>query len=315
MAIGLLVLIVGLVYADRDAYTDSRDGVVSLIDTIYYATVTITTTGYGDITPIAPHSRVLNAVVVTPLRILFLVLLVGTTLEVLAHEGRRVLRDRRWRRHLRHHAVVVGYGTMGRSAVDTLVKNNTAAQDLVIIDQGADPAADANAHGFAVIRGDATNRSVLRGAEIARASQVIIALDRDAAAILVTLTVRQLNADVHVVVSVREEANAALLRQSGADAVVTSSESVGHLLGLSAISPNIGIVIEDLFSTHKGLSIAQRSITTEEVGRSTDEVQGEPVVGVVRDGTLRRFYDPAVTRLERGDEIVVIRRADEAEPP
>jgi voltage-gated potassium channel len=315
MAICLLALIVGLVYADRDAYTDSHDGVVGLIDTLYYATVTITTTGYGDITPIEPHSRVLNAVVVTPLRILFLVLLVGTTLEVLAHEGRRVLRDRRWRRHRRHHAVVVGYGTMGRSAVDTLVKNNIAAQDLVIIDLGADPAADANAHGYAVIRGDATNRRVLRGAEIARASQVIIALDRDAAAILVTLTVRQLNPDAHVVVSVREEANAGLVRQSGADAVVTSSESVGHLLGLSAISPNIGIVIEDLLSTHTGLSIGQRKITTEEVGRSSDEIQGEPVVGVVRHATLRRFFDPAVIRLERGDEIVVIRRADEAEPP
>ena len=314
MAICLLALIVGLVYADRDAYTDSHDGVVSLIDTIYYATVTITTTGYGDITPIEPHSRLLNAVVVTPLRILFLVLLVGTTIEVLAQEGQRVLRDRRWRRHLRRHAVVIGYGTMGRSAVDTLVKNNTAAQNLVIIDQNPDPVVEANAHGYAVIRGDATNRRVLRGAEIARASQVIIALDRDAAAILVTLTVRQLNPDAHVVVSVREEANAALVRQSGANAVVTSSESVGHLLGLSAISPHIGIVIEDLLSTHKGLSIAQRSITTEEVGRSTDEIQGEPVVGVVRGATLRRFFDPAVSKLQTGDEIVVIRRADEDEP-
>ena len=43
-----------LVYFDRDAYTDNWDGSVSLIDAIYYATVTITTTGYGDITPITP---------------------------------------------------------------------------------------------------------------------------------------------------------------------------------------------------------------------------------------------------------------------
>ena len=65
--------------------SDNYDGQVSLIDAIYYATVTISTTGYGDITPIAQHARIINAIVVTPLRIGFLVLLVGTTLEVLAY--------------------------------------------------------------------------------------------------------------------------------------------------------------------------------------------------------------------------------------
>ena len=44
------------------SYTDNYDGEVGLIDAIYYATVTITTTGYGDITPVAPHARVISAV-------------------------------------------------------------------------------------------------------------------------------------------------------------------------------------------------------------------------------------------------------------
>ncbi len=310
MALALLAVIVVLVYAERDAYTDSHDGVVSFIDTIYYATVTITTTGYGDITPIEPGSRLLNAVVVTPLRILFLVLLVGTTLEVLANEGRRVMLDRRWRRRLRDHVVVVGYGTMGKSAVDTLVKNNTVADRVVIIDRGAAAVSEAGTLGFAAIHGDATDRSVLRSAEIASAKIVIIALDLDAPSILVTLTVRELHPKVHIVVAVREEANAALLRQSGADGVVTSSESVGHLLGLSALSPNVGNVLEDLLSTDVGLSITQRRITAEEVGRTSNDIRGEAVVAVVRNATLRRFFDPAVTELESGDEIVVVRRAD-----
>ena len=96
LALALLAAIVALVYFDRDAYTDNYDGSVTLIDAIYYATVTITTTGYGDITPITPTARILNAILVTPMRILFLVLLVGTTLEVLANEGRRMMRDNRW---------------------------------------------------------------------------------------------------------------------------------------------------------------------------------------------------------------------------
>ena len=49
----------------------------------YYATVSLSTTGYGDITPVSPGARLVNILVVTPLRILFLLILIGTTLEAL----------------------------------------------------------------------------------------------------------------------------------------------------------------------------------------------------------------------------------------
>ena len=122
LALLLLLVVVLIVWFDRASYTDNYDGEVGLIDAIYYATVTITTTGYGDITPVAPHARVVSAVVVTPLRIAFLVLLVGTTLEVLAHHGRRIFRDARWRKRMRNHIVVVGFGTKGKSAVETILR-------------------------------------------------------------------------------------------------------------------------------------------------------------------------------------------------
>ena len=96
---------------------------MDLVDAIYYTTVTLSTTGYGDIAPVAPHTRLINAFVVTPLRIAFLVLLIGTTLEVLATQGRERFRIARWRKSMDDHVVVVGYGTKGRSAVDTLVNN------------------------------------------------------------------------------------------------------------------------------------------------------------------------------------------------
>ena len=50
-------------------------------------------------------------------------LLIGTTLEVLASQGREMFRVARWRKKMGKHIVVVGYGTKGRSAVDTLVNN------------------------------------------------------------------------------------------------------------------------------------------------------------------------------------------------
>jgi voltage-gated potassium channel len=129
-----LLIVILLVWFDRESYTDAYDGDVSLIDAFYYATLTLTATGYGDITPVAPHARILNAVIVTPLRIAFLVLLVGTTLEVLAYHGRRIFKDARWRKRMRNHIVVVGFGTKGRSAVETLKNNGTNPTQVVIID-------------------------------------------------------------------------------------------------------------------------------------------------------------------------------------
>jgi voltage-gated potassium channel len=313
LALLILTITVTLVYADRDSYTDTVDGTVSLVDAIYYSTVTITTTGYGDITPVTPHARIINSVIVAPLRVIFLVLLVGTTLQVLANEGRRIFRDSRWRRHMRNHVVVIGYGTKGRSAVGTLVDNGTNPAQVVIIDNRPGSITEANIKGYAAIEGDATRREILRRAEIIKAREVVITLDRDDSAILVTLTVRQLNPSAHVVVAVREDDNAPLLRQSGANAVITSSEAVGRLLGLSAVSPNLGVVIEDLLASNEGLEVGERQVTSDEVGKSPDEVRGERVVAVVRNKTLRRFYDPTVATLETGDQVVVVRHANEEE--
>ena len=168
----------------------------------------------------------------------------------------------------------------------------------MIIDGRPSAITDANLRGYAAIEGDATRRDILRRAEIIKAREVIITLDRDDSAILVMLTVRQLNPSAHVVVAVREDDNASLLRQSGANAVVTSSEAVGRLLGLSAVSPNLGIVIEDLLSSREGLEVGERQVTKDEIGKSPDDVTGDRVIAVVRNKTLRRFYDPTVAHLE-----------------
>ncbi|MVA75951.1 potassium transporter Kef [Auraticoccus sp. F435] len=310
MALGLLVFATLLVWFDRDAYVDQtgKDG-VSLLDALYYSTVTMSTTGYGDIVPLAPHARIINAVVVTPLRVAFLVLLVGTTIEVLATEGRRIIIDARWRKQMRNHVVLIGYGTKGRAAAATMRRNNIPMEKVVVIDGNPTALQDANLDGLAAIEGNGTRRDILRRAEISRAREVVITLDRDDSAILATLTVRQLNPSAHVVVSVREHENVSLLRQSGADSVVTSSDAVGRLLGLSAVNPSIGTVIEDLLSSGEGLEIAERQVTADEVGRPPSAVERERVVAVVRNQTLRRYYDPTVAKLEPGDMLVVVRRS------
>lgn len=313
IAVGLVLLITLIVYVDRESYVDhaAKDG-VSFLDAFYYATVTMTTTGYGDITPVSDHARMINALVVTPIRIAFLVLLVGTTVEVLANEGRRALKDSQWRKTMRNHTVVIGYGTMGASAVATLLRNNVPPERIVVIDSSPQAVAAASRHNLASFEGDATSRDLLHRAELPKAREVIITVNRDDTAILTTLTVRQLNRSAHVVVAVRDAENVPLIKQSGADGVITSSDAVGRLMGMSSISPHMGEVIEDLLSPGEGLEVAQRQVTAEEAGKNPAEVTAERVLAVIRHKTLRRFFESAVDTLQLGDEIVVVRRSAQA---
>ncbi len=100
-----------LVYLDRDGYRDVQENPLSFLDALYYSAVTLSTTGYGDITPLTPSARLLNLLIITPLRVLFLIVLIGTTLEVLTERSRQALKIQRWRNNLRNHSVVIGYGT------------------------------------------------------------------------------------------------------------------------------------------------------------------------------------------------------------
>lgn len=311
-ALCVLAIAILVVYLGRDGYTDNADGKVGLLDAAYYATVSLSTTGYGDIVPVTPSTRLTTVLVVTPLRVLFLIILVGTTLEVLTERTRHQWRLDRWRSALRDHTVIVGYGTKGRSALQTLRAKGLDKGQIVVIDPSGKVVEAANHDGYVGVVGDATRSAVLLRAEGQRAAQFVIAPQRDDTAVLVTLTVRQLNPRAKIVTAVREEENAPLLRQSGADAVITSSSAAGRLLGLSVLSPSAGTVLEDLIVQGSGLDLIERPATKAEAGllpRETDDL----VVAVKRGHRLMAYDDPEVGRLEMTDRLITIARA--AGPP
>jgi voltage-gated potassium channel len=306
LAAVVLTVCVGIIYLDRNGYRDGATIGLSLLDSVYYATVTLSTTGYGDITPITPAARLVNILVITPLRIAFLLILIGTTLEALTARSQEEFRIRRWRSRVRQHVVVCGYGTKGRSAIRSLTATGTPVEQIVVVDP--DPAAvdEATANGLTGIVGDAGRTEVLTRAAVERARSVIVAANRDDASVLITLTVRQLNPSVPITTSVREEENAKLLRQSGADTVITTSATSGRLMGLSSASPRVVSVVEDLLTSGTGLDLTQRPVAAGEVGFGPRQLR-DVVLTVTRGGQTMRFDEPLIGTLEAGDVLVVIK--------
>ncbi|MBT2466290.1 NAD-binding protein [Streptomyces sp. ISL-66] len=308
MALFVMCLTVLIVWIDREGYHDNANGKVDFLDCVYYATVTLSTTGYGDIVPYSDSARLINVLLITPLRVLFLIILVGTTLEVLTTRTREEWRLNRWRKNLRDHTVVVGFGTKGRSALQTLLATGLQKEQVVIVDPSDKVVDIASSEGFTGVVGDATRSEVLLRAEIQKARQIIIATQRDDTAVLVTLTARQLNRGAKIVAAVREEENAPLLRQSGADAVITSASAAGRLLGLSVLSPSAGTVMEDLIQQGSGLDLIERPVNRAEAGKSVRDTH-DLVVSVLRGHRLLPYDDPHASPLQLTDRLITIVRA------
>jgi len=298
-----------IVYIDRDGYRDSYDEHVSFLDCLYYATVSLSTTGYGDITPVTPGARLINVLVITPLRVAFLVVLIGTTVETLTTQSRQVYQIQRWRSRLRNHIIIVGYGTKGRTAAAAMVGDEVAPGDIVVVDEDFAALERAKSAGLVTVRGSAADSEVLRLAGAQHAKSIIVATNRDDTAVLVTLTARELAPNAKIIAAVREAENQHLLLQSGADSTVVTSETAGRLLGIAVQTPSVVEMMEDLLTPDAGFAIAEREVTPKEAG-SSPRHQSDIVLGVVRDKKLVRVDEPEVDSLEPGDRLLYIRSTD-----
>lgn len=299
-----------IVYVERDGYIDSQGNELSFLDCLYYATVSLSTTGYGDITPITPSARLVNVLVITPLRIAFLIVLIGTTVETLTAASRQALKIQRWRNTVRNHTIVCGYGTKGKTAVAAMIGDGVPPGEIVVVDTDQAVLDRASLAGLVTVRGDANRADVLKlaGAQFAKA--IIVATKDDPTAVMVTLTARELAPKAKIIASIREAENQHLLAQSGADSVVVSSETAGRLLGMATSTPNVVEVIEDLLTPDQGFAIAERDVDYKEIGGSPKHLP-DIVLGVVRDSKLMRVDDPEVDSLEEGDRLLYVRSGGE----
>ncbi|MDC7109669.1 potassium channel family protein [Corynebacterium afermentans] len=301
-ALLLMVAIAFVAYLDRDGYSEP----LTFIDALYYSAVTLSTTGYGDITPVTQTARLINIFLITPARVAFLMLLVGTTLSVLTEDSRKTLQIQQWRNSVRNHTIVIGYGTKGRSAIDALIAGGASPSSIVVID--SDPAAlsVAEQRGLITVHGNGTKSGVLRVAAVSRARSVIVAPSSDDTAVLITLSVREMAPSAMIVASVRESENQHLLMQSGADSVIVSSETAGRLLGIATVTPPVVEMMEDLLSPDEGFAVAERQIADDEVGANPRHL-ADIVLGVVRSGELYRIDSPEAETVEPGDRLLYVR--------
>lgn len=306
-AMVLVAIVVLIHWMDRNGLKDSYDGQVSFLDVVYFTMISITTTGFGDITPVSSQSRLVEAAIVTPIRVLVLFIFVGTAYNFLIKRSWEAWRMRRIQERLSGHHVVLGFGISGSQAVRELIERGTDPQRIVVVDPSAERLEDAEAMGCNVLEGDASRDENLRAVRIGQASSILISAGRDDSSILIVLTARHLAPGVPISVVVRAEDNEDLALQAGADTVINPVRFTGLLLAGSAQGTHVSDYLSDLASVGGQVQLVERLVTSDEVGRSLDDL-GEGVRGlrVVRSGREIGFWEKEAQRLEAGDMIVTV---------
>lgn len=304
--VGLLGFLVVFHWLERDGLKDTHDGAVSFIDVLYFTMISATTTGYGDIVPVTPRTRLFDAFVVTPIRIFFLLIFIGSAYLFVARRSWERFLMKRIQRTLHDHIVVAGYGTKNRRAVDELIDLGAKPEDIVVIDLSEERLERAKALGCTVLQADAARDATIRSVHVERAKLVIISAGRDDTSILICLTVRDLAPDVRISIAVNEEDNVAPARRAGANVVVNPLDFAGLLLATTHSGQHIADYLADLASREGRVQLVERDVKPEEVGRALKDVSDGLGLRIIRDGKPYGFWRPQVKKLEMGDIIMEI---------
>ena len=302
----LLVFIVGFHWFERESLKDNHDNVVSFVDIIYFTMISATTTGYGDVVPVTDQARLFDALIVTPIRVFFILILAGTAYTFVIKRVWSKWVMQRIQSALTDHIVVVGYGVSGSEAVKELIARGTPPKNIVVIDCSAEALEGAEDLGCAVLQADATRDQTLEAVRVAEARSLIIAAGSDDTSILVTLTARHLARDVQITITVNNADNELLARQAGATTVVNPVSFAGLLLAGSASGPVVHDYIADLASMAGRVRLSEREVRPEEVGRPIHDIGPGLGVRVIRDGKPIGFWEAEAKELRAGDLILEI---------
>ncbi|MDX6643902.1 MAG: voltage-gated potassium channel, partial [Solirubrobacteraceae bacterium] len=237
---------------------------------------------------------------------LFYALITVTEFFVSGHLG-DLLQERRNQKmidSLTDHYLICGFGRVGRQVARDL---RAAGARYVVIDENPDnrEVAEAQGVGARFIMDSPSEDEVLRAAGIERARAVIACVDSDAENIFITLTARELAADIKIVARAAVEDSEKKLRRAGADRVISPYKSSGTEMARFALHPQVTGVVD--VAPEYRMEEIEVTAGCEGEGKSIDDIRGGSVIVALRrpDGTVQ--VQPAeATVLKRGDVIVAM---------
>lgn len=290
---------------------------LSFWDSLYVAVQTVTTVGYGDVSPVTRSGRIFA--------ILFMLSGVGVVLyaltstvqsivqsELIETFGRRRLSRKMSK--LRNHFIICGSGRVGSHLVRNLLGSG---DDFIVIESNPQRVTELSELGVIVLSRDATQEESLREAGVEHARGLAACLPDDADNVYVVLIARDLNLKLHIVARAAEEQAEAKLIRAGANRVVAPTIIGGHRMAVALSKPAVGDFIDSITANKLDLSFEQLEVAAESdlVGCQLKEtnIRSEldiVVVSIRRSDGYMLFNPKGDTVINASDMLIVIGKAE-----
>ena len=295
----VLLLVAGMVFS----YVEKR----SLWEGVYWAFITATTIGYGDIYPQTWLGRA-AAVATAVMGIALFTALIGIVAD---HFAARAARAERGELpvHDKGHIVVMGWTRHTWKLVEEL-RANLPGKHIVLLNMEGPVIRNGD---VTTVRGDPTRTRDQLKASTDKAWAIVVSTGDDSKTILAVLHARRLNPHALIVAEALEKENIDPIRQAGADRVVYTGGLGGDLLASAVFEPSVPRLIADLASSVEGIADLVEEPATRYAGKTflealveAKKTEDKLLVAVVKpDGTIIASPPPDY-RIENSDKLVVL---------
>lgn len=286
----------------------------TLYDAIYWSIVTISTVGYGDVTPITDAGRFVAMFVI----IAGVTVLAFSTSLVVSAFGEKIDEIRETRivnslTSIKQFYIICGYESIAKEVAKKLSKSKF---NLIVLDESEERINEARKDGFWALNYDPGSIESYKRLEINFDTQVkaILCLrEDDVENVYTTLTVRSFSKDVKILSLLMQQSNRKKLHFAGANEILYSKELVGMVARVYVGQPVAFEIIHALRSEFTSINIEEIYIS-ERISKNYAYVKDLEnvkyrivLLGIYKDKTKRFFFNPIDdTLLEEGDYLLVI---------
>jgi voltage-gated potassium channel len=297
---------------------ESYSGWIDVLNAFYWAMITLSTIGYGDITPTTPDAR-LFVTGIAAVEVFLTAYLVSVVITVVQETAQHRLLGTLGT-DFRDHIIVLGYSPVGQAAVRELIADE---QIVAVVTENA--AEVPTIHNLAsdkqlfVTYGPPGEPEILKRVNVESAHSVIVATGEDTTTLVAALNVRSMNPKIRIVVSVGRPELKQTLKAAGVTYVASPADMGGRLCADAAFRPEVANMVEDLTSTAYGADMEEFILTGTTPISTQSLLEAEAIVrktadciviGYARpgpDGEYRTVLNPPSSfRFQPNDALIVV---------